>query len=565
MPPPGELSIDVHQAGRHHHWPMPAGTTHIDLSPVVAGAELRMTVDPDGMHTTLSATQPFAADVQLTATIPVPKAGRVLWPTHQGLLERRAPAEDVTYEFRGPGWNTPLREDRRLAIPAVIVEAGTDYRVIGADPGFSAHLTVSGGAEPTVTVEWTYLASAGLHDAISRRIITAAVPSIEQALDEWFRLATPDVPPGPQWLHEIAWTNYDYMSKNGRGWFDDIDAFCDLVGPDNHQRAAFTLHAWYDIVGRYCYDPARKELDEAWTVFPYINDARLQARQGVKLLDDTPPAYTFRNLARYQPIQMDWTQVRERLRYAKDRGLRVPFYLMTGMLALGSQAEHAAAGDGLDASGGTWMGPDALGETYVMNPLHPEVRQRLLGLTQAVLDRVGDLIDALVIDEVYYVGYGQLGPPACPGYADLAQATLLQEMAQLCHSYRPDLAMLSADELGTQPLEERAYPYSLFLDGIYHDAWCHAQTYDACRFPTWRAIHWNCTWAPVSAIGNTKWAVLAHDAQVSTGNGCFGDDIGLAEMSENDKTLLHDLWLARTGRTRSRRLTIVDVEHRGSR
>jgi hypothetical protein len=230
------------------------------------------------------------------------------------------------------------------------------------------------------------------------------------------------------------------------------------------------------------------------------------------------------------------------------------------MMALGDWAEHVAAGTGLDAPAHLWIGPDAVGDTYLMNPIHPDVRQHFLGLTQAVLDKVGDLIDALVVDEAYYIGYGQLGPATCPGYADLAQATLLQEMAALCHAYRPDLAMLSADHLGTQSLESIAYPYNLFLDGIYHDAWCHPQTWDACRIPTWRNTTWSCNWAPSSAILNTKWAVLAHDAPIATGNGCFGDDIGLAEMSPADRALLQRLWRTRLDRIRSSRLTIVDAE-----
>lgn len=551
------FTLDVSQADRQRSWPLEEGTGQLDLTPIAADTRLALTVGADGVVAALTADREWAQDVCLAVHIPESSARHALWPTYQGLFERRSLETAATYEFRGPGWNAPARDDHRLAIPAVVLEQGGRYRVVGADPGYSAHLTAAAG---TVTIAWTYRHEAGRHDGITRRIITAEAETVEQALEQWFRLATPDVPAGPQWLHDIAWTNYDYMSKDGRGWFDDIDAFCALVGPDNHQRAAFTLHGWYDTVGRYCYDPQSGRLDDAWTVFPYINDPRLLAREGVPEPDHThPDAYTFRNLADYRPIEMDWDQVRERITYAKERGLRVPFYLITGMMALGVQSEHAAAGDGLDSESALWIGPDAVGETHLLNPLHPDVRRRLLGLTRAVLDKVGDLVDALVIDEAYYIGYGQLGPQSCPGYADLAQAALLKEMADLCHAYRPDIALLTADHLGTQFLEDRAFPYALYADGVYHDAWCHGQSWQAGRIPAWRNTIWSCNWAPATAISNTTWAVLAHDAPIATGNGCFGDDIGLAEMSESDRTHLHRLWTTRMTRNRSRPLIVVDA------
>jgi hypothetical protein len=194
-----------------------------------------------------------------------------------------------------------------------------------------------------------------------------------------------------------------------------------------------------------------------------------------------------------------------------------------------------------------------------MNPLHPQVRERILALTDALLEKVGDLVDAFVIDEAYYVGYGECGPPSCPGYADQAQASLIREIASRCHAFRPELALLTADHLGTQTLEPKAYPYSLFADGIYHDAWCHAQPWQASVLPTWRSVVWSCNWAPVSEILNTKWAVTAYDAPIAISNGCFGDDIGIAGMSVTSRELIRELWELKLSRPRDRALTIVDV------
>src|SRR5262249_25679240 len=154
----------------------------------------------------------------------------------------------------------------------------------------------------------------------------------------------------------------------------DIEVFCNLSGPDDRHRAAFTLHGWYDAVGRYCYDPDRRQLDDQWTVFPHIGDPRLLRRQGIQEDGTLPAAYTMRNLARYRPLPMTWEDIEERLRFAKDRGLRVPFYLTTGMQAAGDRHAHALAGDGLESELPLWIGPDAVGDTYLMNPLHPDVR-----------------------------------------------------------------------------------------------------------------------------------------------------------------------------------------------
>jgi len=136
-------------------------------------------------------------------------------------------------------------------------------------------------------------------------------------------------------------------------------------------------------------------------------------------------------------------------------------------MALGDRDEHLQDGTGLAAEAVLWIGPDAVGPTYLMNPTHPAVREKILAVTDALLDKVGDLVDAFVIDEAYYIGYGELAPASCPGYADQAQATLIREIAARCHAFRPSLALLTADHLGTQTLEGKAYPYSLFADGIY--------------------------------------------------------------------------------------------------
>jgi hypothetical protein len=397
-----------------------------------------------------------------------------------------------------------------------------------------------------------------VHSEETRRIFVQPVGDTREALDRWFALATPDVPPGPAWLHDIALQDYDYLSKDGHGWFRDIDAASELITPQDRHRALFCLHGWYDRVGRYCFDPATVRLDREWVAFPYINDPALQARAITTPVTPglpTPASYAFRNL----------DDMRARLRYARDRGFRTAVYAMTGLQDAGSVASHAAEGTGLEATGDTvWMGPDLIGESYVYNPLHPDTRHRFLGYIQALLSEVGDLTDALVMDEAYYIGYGRLGPPACPGYADRAQARLVQEIAAMCHQHRPELAFLTADLLGHPSMEHRAFPYSLFADGIYQDSWCWPQTWDVVRLPTWRNVAWSCNWAPVTNLAFTRWGVLAHGAAVAISNGCFGDDTGLAEMDQETRREIGALWQRRRSQERERSVAVVDIRRQAT-
>lgn len=528
------------------------------------GADTRVDVSQgDGyIEITLASDSAWEQDISVVATLPMATGSEIAhanWPSYRGNLDRHRVDSAQTYEFRGPGWNSANDDAHRFGIPALLLESDEGIVLVGADPSYSVEIGHDDGAAE-VELAWTYRAAAGIHERATRRLVWAPASSVPEALDMWFSLATPDVPAGPQWLHDIAWQHYDFMSKDGRGWFADIDAMCDLVEPEHRGRVAFTLHGWYDTVGRYCLDRDTGQLDEHWTVFPFINDPRLDLGDYVPEIGNQPRGYKFRNMDDYRPLPMDWDEVRQRIEYAKSRGFRVPFYLITGLMDLGNAAEHAAAGDGLLTEGSAlWAGPDAIGDTYIANPLHPEVRDRYLTLTREVLKQVGDLVDALVVDEAFYIGYGQLGPVAQPGYADLAQATLLREMAQLCHEHRPDLALLTADHVGTQGLEHQAFPYSLFADGMYHDAWNHPQTQLATTFPAWRNVAWSCLWAPSTALANTKWAVLAHDATIATSNGCFGDDLGIAEMPERDVAELSRLWeFKRTTRQRAR-LRLVDM------
>ena len=97
------------------------------------------------------------------------------------------------------------------------------------------------------------------------------------------------------------------------------------------------------------------------------------------------------------------------------------------------------------------------GPTAQMNPLHPRVRDRVLGYLDALLSAFGNDLDAFVWDETYYVDPGQLGPASCPGYADRAFMRLVRELTERCHSFRADLAFLASDCIGPPGLSTRRH------------------------------------------------------------------------------------------------------------
>lgn len=512
----------------------------------------------------VEADRPWERDVTVEARVELAGAppSHQLRPLYHGVLERTVCDGTGASEFRGAGRPAGARGDEdRLSLPFLLLDLGGSWLLAGADPAFSSTIAVGPAGDGwAVTFSWVWLAAAGRHAFERRRLFVGSTSDPAAGLDRWFELATPDIPPGPAWLHEIALNDYDFLSEQGTGWFADIDAACELIEPADRGRALFCLHGWYDEVGRYCFDPVRRTLDEEWTAFPHAQDPRLAALEAATPVRKGLPGlanYRFRNFGRAGPVRMGWAGIRRRLEYAKSRGLRTCLYCLTGLQAQGRRDEALESGTGLEIAQGPWVGPDAIGETHVRNPLHPEVRGSILAYVDALLGRVGDLVDALVMDETYYVGVGALGSRACPGYADRAQLALVQELAALCHSYRPDLAFLTADLLGASWLERRAFAYSLGADGIYQDSGCWPETWDCVRFPAWRNVAWSCNWAPVSNFALTRWAVLAHNAPIALSNGCFGDDLGLAEMDAETKAGIAELWRLRRHRRMAPRLVVV--------
>jgi hypothetical protein len=436
----------------------------------------------------------------------------------------------------------------RIAIPMMIMETDRGLYMLGCDPEFSATFLFVPQNEKTaeIRIVWQYSAQAGVHSDEKRAFFLKPFPCLSDAINGWFDLALPDVPKGPDWIHEVALQNFDYFSKNGNGWYNDIDAFTRMSRHEDRHKAVFTLHGWYDLIGRYCYDEQKKKLDEEWTVFPLIHHPFLLERSSRSKIEPhimgVPFPNKFRSLQDYNPVKMNWEGLRNRLRYAKDRGIRTCLYTFTGMESPGDRRKAVETGIGLNLDNPVWKGPDLVGETFVRNPLHPGNVEFFITVLQALLEQLGDLLDLLIMDEMYYVEYGCMGPKACPGYADRALMRLTKKLAETAHQFRPDMALMCNDLIGLP--DNRAFPYGMFCDGAYQDTSMFHLAWHRNRFTQWRNTVWSCNWWPVTNIEWTKHGVLSHGAPVALSNGCLGDDTGLGDMEENSTPyrIIQALW-----------------------
>ena len=119
--------------------------------------------------------------------------------------------------------------------------------------------------------------------------------------------ALSDVPPGPDWLHDIALQHYDYMSHGGRGWFEDIDALEKHIAREDRGKVLLTISGWYDAIGRYTFDERTGALDDKWTLYPNLSAFK----------DKFPNAAA---------LPMSKAEMHRWMRYARDRGFKVALY-----------------------------------------------------------------------------------------------------------------------------------------------------------------------------------------------------------------------------------------------
>ena len=390
--------------------------------------------------------------------------------------------------------------------------------MVSVDDSLSKGQSVSIYADPYFStsfghhsVQWTYSSQVGLEDGTETRQIEEAFLSpakdlhslTDEAIDTFYKTVLADVPPGPRWLHDISMVSYDFMSKQGAGWKADLDALASSVPLNQRHRVMVTLHGWYDLVGKYSFTPNRKTLDSSW------------------------PSLIAPNLA-----QLDVTKIRARMSYAKDLGFKLGFYFADGLnsatdprVDLAQNEDHILRHQGPNS----WAGPDMAGSrAVVLNPSHPDVYKFFVDLARAEVAAYGDLVDAYVWDETFYVTSGDLGTTRVPGYTDRAFMRLTKEIASVIHQGpNNQAAFLTSDDLGLYPTVP---PYALFADGDYQDANVKSVAWSYSIFPNYRNVAFGCNWWTKTRFNDMKFGVLNFQAPVAFTNG-WADDFGFSEMS----------------------------------
>ncbi|MGA9363744.1 MAG: hypothetical protein WBW16_05180 [Bacteroidota bacterium] len=442
------------------------------------------------------------------------------------------------YECAG---GTGADESERLAIPMLDEYSleSTLHIAQFADPFFSTGIHSSAG-DSHGFVSCVFFQAAGRQQFQKRRFCCYLhTGDADTALRAFFRYTIPNCPPGPDWLHDIAMVDYDYLSKKGQGWYRDIDKLSELIAPVDRHRVLMTLHGWYDLLGHYSYDESAKKLLGEWITMP-----------GSDKITMTPD------------------DMHKRIAYAKERGFRVALYFADGM-AIDSGAPNYSEDIIYRELDGQlrkhhWGGPDTIAQTYIMNPVHPKVHSFFHGYLKALLDEFGKEIDALNWDETFTTKIGDLSKDP-PGYADRSFMLLCKELRDMVKAHNPEIAFLASDDTGlTLPQNDGSYwralpaQNALVFDGTFQDSQFYPTAWQYGLFPNYRNVLWSCNWQPFNHFDWTNTGVRVFGTPAPISNG-WAEDKGISDCSEAEvKKILELFEFKKNQRSRLRWLEVSD-------
>jgi hypothetical protein len=413
----------------------------------------------------------------------------------------------------------------QLGLPVVqIGQAGKWLGALSADPTFASLFELTAGeGHIRGTIRYRYAGSkvplsagktetrkfgvwlCGNADAAKAQKGSIAF----SAPDAFFRQMLPETPPGPAWLHEIAMVGYDFLSDGGEGWERDVRELARLLTPAERRRVALCLHGWYDTLGGYSFDDARKTIKPQWTA-----------------------------MARTRNVPMGQDGVRRRLKLARGLGFRTLLYFADGMIQDEGAPSYRADWDLVTIDGkrfSGWTGPDTWGRTYVRNPAHPEVFRWHQDYLAALLAAFGPDVDGFVWDETFHVPACTISLRPRPAYCDRAMFELVKKLTEQVEAVDPQKVFLVSDS----PNDKRTIPgYAMVADGTYQDSGCWMGAWPYGLFSNWRNTLWSCNWGSLSRFEKTKKSVERYGAPVAISNG-WVDDRGPSEWTpaEREKIL----------------------------
>jgi F5/8 type C domain len=421
-------------------------------------------------------------------------------------------AESVQGEYR-LGNIITSNPTMRLSLPVIQVDARDLWRAaVCTDCRFDSVFTLeSAHGKIQGSIRYRYAGSkvpVKVSETRSFGLWLAPPPSQSEpfgkSIDAFFRLMLPDVAPGPQWLHQIAMVDYDYLSKHGQGWERDVDALARMLKPEERSRVALCFHGWYDAIGTYCYDDANGKMKQEWVA-----------------------------MERTRKVRLTQDQVHQRLRVARSKGFRVLMYFADGMSQDSATAGYKPEWDWVDARDDRkngWEGPDTWGRTYARNPAHPDVIRWYSRYLDALLKTYGPDVDGFVWAETMLFGPGDIAVQPEPSYSARAMMDLVKRLRQQVKQTDREKVLLTSDVDD----EARGGETALVADGTWQDGGCQPELWSYGLFPNWQNTLWSCNWWPISHIAWTRWGVDNFGAPVSISDG-WRDDRGPAEWNQAEQ------------------------------
>ncbi|MBN1420176.1 MAG: discoidin domain-containing protein [Planctomycetes bacterium] len=472
---------------------------------------------------------PIATDLEIERPFqivlpPSPGTAAVL-PLQNGWARTVALSPDGTSAEYRLGNPITAKETPALALPLVEIVSPPARCALMADPTFAALFSLD-PARAVVggSLRYRYAASCvplrGTETrAFGVRLGRGADPKagFDAALDAFFTLMLPDVPPGPRWLHDIAMVDYDFLSDDGKGWDRDVRLLGEWLAPGERSRVALCLHGWYDALGAYAYDAEARKIKDEWVAF-----------------------------ARTRKVAFTQDEIRRRIRAARSQGFRALLYFADGLAADSGVPGYRDDWAYRDAEGrriSGWQGPDTFGKTFLRNPAHPEVFQWYIGYMDALLAAFGPDVDGFVWDETFHARIGQIAATPEPAYCDRAMMALVKALAARVETFDPEKVFLASDCVGVFGWSD-VPGYAMVADGTYQDTHASPVAWSYGLFPNWRNTLWSCNWGAMSSFHFTRWGVETFGVPVAISNG-WGDDRGPSEWTTEECRTILDLFRKR--------------------
>jgi len=429
-----------------------------------------------------------------------------------------------------------------LALPVIVLQqAGRWQAAVCADPYFSAHFTVKQLTNSLLgECRYRYWSS---HVSLEKRekrtfafcvgAETTQEPQLKPPVDAFFRLALPEVKPGPAWTHEIYALYYDCMHQKGTSWKKDMDEMAKRFGPENTRHIAVCYHCWYDKLGAYSFDFETGKMIDEWECVPIYG----------------------------QEFKAGKKQMHEQLGYAKRLGFKTIIYFGDGLADCSGRNEFRAdwmwtslRGKNPGARLNCWSpprvsdGPPCFGR----NPAHPEVIAWHHAYMKALLDEFGDVTDGFNWDETFHIGTGYVAARPVPSYSDRALMRLIRDLTNQVEAMDSEKVFFSSDAIGIANCWGQSYPngvpgYAMVADGNWQDSACRFEMWPGALFPNWRNFHGSCEWYPYSKFDDMRKGAQMYGTPISFstggGAGCSNEPDDISSPHEWTDEQWNKLWI----------------------